>query len=270
MTAAISCIVNMAGRVIQGDLDTQPAHYAQRLGNEMYYRWKMANLQHWFTPLRRRLLRFAYSQLYTTYAFAYDTVAAAVSFGEWQAWGSLAMQFIGGPTSPVSEAREVLELAHGPGHLQLALRQAGYSAYGVDLSPQMSSLARQRLARAGVPVALAHASVYALPFADHSFHACISAFPAEFIDSPQVFRETRRVLVDGGSFIVVSAASLNKRTIAVRAIQLAYLAAGETALPVLTRPAVADLFIKTGFEFSEYRVSTQHATVNIWVGSRKG
>jgi len=90
----------------------------------------------------RGLIRFAFDQFYTTFAWTYDAVAAAVSFGEWQQWGRAAMPFL-------PRTGRLLEIAHGPGHLHLALRQAGYDAVGIDLSPQMSRMARRRALQAG-------------------------------------------------------------------------------------------------------------------------
>ena len=213
-------------------------------------------------PLHRRLLRLAFRQLYTTFAFAYDAVASAVSLGEWQEWGRTAMRFLPEGTP---EALAVLELAHGPGHLQLAMRQAGYRAVGLDLSPQMSALALHRLRRAGLLSSLVRASVFALPFPTGRFGACISTFPTEFIHSPQVLREVSRVLVERGRFIVIPAAPLRLRSATERTVQLAYTATGQ-GQSRSTPSKVGDLFAQAGFEFREQRVSTQHAVVIVWVG----
>lgn len=79
----------------------------------------------------RWLLQLGFRLLYNELAWTYDGVSWLVSLGRWQDWGKVALPFIRGPN--------ILELAHGPGHMQLALKSEGFQAYGIDLSPYMSS-----------------------------------------------------------------------------------------------------------------------------------
>ena len=216
-------------------------------------------------PFPTRLLRFGFQELYTHFAFLYDTIATVVSLGEWQAWGRVAIQFIGENTSGVSETPEVLELAYGPGHLHLTLRQAGYNVVGIDLSAQMSALASQRLQRAGLSNTLARANVFALPFPDASFDTLISTFPTEFIHAPQMLSEATRVLKTNGQLVVISAAPLHNTQMRERAVQLAYRVTRGGHMP---QPAVRDLFAQAGRSFTEHRVPTRHADVIVWVGVR--
>ena len=60
-----------------------------------------------------RLLNFFYRHLYHGLAFAYDAVAVLVSFGQWVEWTKATLPFI--------EGTRLLELGHGPGHLQRLL-----------------------------------------------------------------------------------------------------------------------------------------------------
>ena len=94
-----------------------------------------------------RLVRFGFRLLYQEMAWTYDLVSWAVSLGEWRAWQRAALPFVSG--------RHVLEIAHGPGHLLLALSTAGFTVSGLDLSPQMGRQARRRLRTAGHPSRLA-------------------------------------------------------------------------------------------------------------------
>ncbi len=66
--------------------------------------------------LIQRFLRVFFHLLYHPFAFAYDLVATVVSFGKWNEWVLSVIPFISGT--------RILELGHGPGHLQLALRRA--------------------------------------------------------------------------------------------------------------------------------------------------
>ena len=57
-----------------------------------------------------RFLNFFFHHLYHGLAFAYDLVAAIVSFGQWNEWTKTIIPYI--------EGTLLLELGHGPGHLQ--------------------------------------------------------------------------------------------------------------------------------------------------------
>jgi ubiquinone/menaquinone biosynthesis C-methylase UbiE len=135
-------------------------------------------------------------------AWTYDLVAWLVSFGQWKAWGRAAI--------PHLQGRCVLELAHGPGHLLVAMSRAGFSPVGLDLSPQMGRLANRRLSRTGIgmPV-LVRARAQALPFRAGSFDSVVSTFPTEFIFDPATLKEMSRVMGQGGRAVVVAGVTFN-------------------------------------------------------------
>jgi len=156
-------------------------------------------------------LRFFFRLLYTQLAWTYDLVACAVSLGQWNAWGRTAIPYLRG--------ERVLELAHGPGHLLVALAQRGLAPVGLDHSPHMGRLARRRLRRAGLPVPLVRARAQALPFCDGCFDSAVATFPTEFIAAPATWQEIARVLRapepaegrSGGRLVVVAWARLTGR-----------------------------------------------------------
>lgn len=219
-------------------------------------------------PLTSRLLRFGFRQLYTRFAWTYDAVAAVVSLGEWQVWGRAALRFIeeSGTSPDRKSSIGVLEIAHGPGHLHLSLRQAGYRAVGIDLSPQMSRIAAQRLRRAGLSNSLARANVMRLPFPDAAFDALISTFPAEFIFAPQTLREAARVLVAGGRLVIVPSATPHEGNLLIQAA---------TAWQRITRLSERDLdntrqlFMQAGFTFEQHSVPSHYADAVVWVCARR-
>ncbi len=156
--------------------------------------------------------------LYNEFAWTYDLVAWLVSFGQWKVWGRAAIPRLRGP--------RVLELAHGPGHLLVAMDRAGLSLVGLDLSPQMGRLARGKLRRAspamnrradtakpaqavwpsqsGVSTpGLVRARAQAMPFRAGSFDSVVSTFPAEFIFDPATLQEIARVMKPEGRAVVV-------------------------------------------------------------------
>jgi ubiquinone/menaquinone biosynthesis C-methylase UbiE len=204
----------------------------------------------------RNWVQYFFDQLYTNFAWAYDIVAMAASLGEWQRWGQAALAFL------PHEGR-VLEIAHGPGHLQVAMHQEGYQAIGIDLSPQMGRLARQRTYRYGVR--LARASALHLPFADGAFAGAVSTFPSSFIFAPQTLTEAYRVLRPGGVFVVVPMARLTGQGLLPSALRLAYRLTGQREdVDALGRRC----FEAAGFRFAQHTVITPRAEVMVWVGAK--
>ena len=167
-----------------------------------------------------RLTHFAFQQFYTTFAWTYDAVASLMSFGEWQAWGEAALNFV-----PANS--RVLEIAHGPGHLHLTLRQRGLNVISLDRSPQMAHLLSRRTSAHQFALRQLLADAHNLPFADDHFDCVLSTFPAEFIFAPATLAEVRRVLASGGRFIIVPSASFRAADLPTRLVQFSYRLTGQ-------------------------------------------
>jgi len=146
-------------------------------------------------------IRSFFRLLYHEMAWTYDLVAWLVSFGQWKVWGRAAI--------PRLRGRRVLELAHGPGHLLVAMRDAEFEPVGLDLSSQMGQLARERLRRAKLDVPLVRARAQALPFRAGSFDSVASTFPTEFIIHPATLTEIARVMGQGGRAVIVPGVLFN-------------------------------------------------------------
>jgi len=166
-------------------------------------------------------MRTFFRLLYNEFAWTYDLVAWLVSFGQWKAWGCAAISRLRGP--------RVLDLAHGPGHLLVAMRRAGFAPIGLDLSPQMGRLAkgrweRERSGADPLPTRerevapspsqgegwgqlrsppLVRARAQAMPFCSGTFDSIVSTFPAEFIFDPATLQEIARVMKPEGQTVVV-------------------------------------------------------------------
>ncbi len=166
-----------------------------------------------------RLVRLGFNLLYHQMAWSYDAVSWLVSLGQWRAWQEAAL--------PYARGGRVLELAHGPGHMLLALARAGYTVAGLDLSPQMGRLARRRLARTGCRVALVRGRGQALPFAANSFDTVYSSFPTPFILADETLQSVWRVLAPGGRLVLVPQAQLKDRGIAGRFVNWLYRITGQ-------------------------------------------
>jgi ubiquinone/menaquinone biosynthesis C-methylase UbiE len=145
--------------------------------------------------LRQRFMQVFFNLLYHPFAFAYDLVAATVSLGHWRDWVYGILPFI--------EGTRILELGHGPGHLQRILLDRGLVAVAMDKSATMGRLAKRRL---GSSHRLARALAQKIPFASESFDTVISTFPSEYIFDAQSLSEAHRVLRSSGRLIVLLAA----------------------------------------------------------------
>ena len=167
-----------------------------------------------------RFLTFFFHHLYHGLAFIYDAIAGMVSFGQWNEWTKTTLPFLTGT--------RILELGHGPGHLQHNILQSLQTlespsaqnvksrdftsplesfVVGLDESSQMSRLARKRLHRSGYTQPnLTRGLGQFLPFATESFDSLVATFPAPYIAEAQTLSEARRVLRNGGRLIVLPAA----------------------------------------------------------------
>lgn len=168
-------------------------------------------------------LRFFFRLLYNEFAWAYDLVAWVVSLGQWKAWGRTAIPHL----TSYLQCKQVLELAHGPGHLLVAMAEQGLSPVGLDLSSHMGRLARLRLRKDGLTVPLVRARAQALPFCDRCFGNAIATFPTEFILDRATLREVARVLRSGGHLVVVAWARLSERDMLSRFIGWLYQVTGQ-------------------------------------------
>jgi ubiquinone/menaquinone biosynthesis C-methylase UbiE len=143
-------------------------------------------------------LRVFFDLLYHQMAWTYDLVAAIVSLGQWKDWVHTAIPDLTGPA--------VLELGHGPGHLQQSLKRAGLRVFGLDRSRQMGHIAARRLKHADMPSSLVNGIAQKLPFPPGAFQQIVATFPTEYIADPLTLAEIYRVLAPGGVFVTIPVA----------------------------------------------------------------
>jgi ubiquinone/menaquinone biosynthesis C-methylase UbiE len=183
-------------------------------------------------------LRLFFRLLYNEFAWTYDWVACIVSLGQWTAWGRTALAYV--------EGRQVLELAHGPGHLLAAMAERGLQPVGLDLSPTMGRMAKRRLQNLGLTVPQVRARAQALPFRDESFDSTVATFPTEFILAGATLRETARVLRPRGRLVVVAWARLSSMDPVSRFIGWLYRITGQgEPLPGTGQVAAAEAGLTT-------------------------
>jgi ubiquinone/menaquinone biosynthesis C-methylase UbiE len=143
----------------------------------------------------KQFMRLFFRLLYHQLAFTYDLVAASVSFNRWKDWVMSVIPFI--------EGDRILEIGHGPGHLQRILLSRNLFAVAIDESRQMGYLAKRNtdgMAR------LTRGLAQHLPFPDQAFDTIVSTFPAHYINDPLTLAEVKRCLLNGGRFIILPVA----------------------------------------------------------------
>ena len=144
------------------------------------------------------LLKSFYKLLYHQLYWTYDSVAAMVSFGRWNEWVRSTLTDLKGP--------RILEIGHGPGHLLVAMSQAGFRPIGLDASRWMSHLAQRRLRKAGFQPALINGYTQYTCFQSGAFDQVVATFPAEYIFDPLTTKEIYRILAPAGYWVILCAA----------------------------------------------------------------
>jgi ubiquinone/menaquinone biosynthesis C-methylase UbiE len=123
----------------------------------------------------------------------------------------------------VKPGEKVLEIGCGTGHALIELAGAvGKEGYvgGVDISPGMVSVARQRVHHSGLDgrIWLKVGDATHLPYSDHQFQVEFMSFTLELfepIEIPVVLLECWRVLQPGGRLCLVSLVKKDVRPVAI-------------------------------------------------------
>jgi SAM-dependent methyltransferase len=94
-----------------------------------------------------------------------------------------------------------LDVGSGTGNYTIAMRRAGHSLYGIELSKTMLAGAVEKSRE----VRWHNADAQAIPFRDEVFHGATMTFVHHHLPEPVVaFREIRRVLRPGARFVLLN------------------------------------------------------------------
>jgi ubiquinone/menaquinone biosynthesis C-methylase UbiE len=225
----------------------------------------------------RTLRRFFFRLLYHQFAFCYDLVAATVSVGRWKDWVFSVIPFI--------EGDRILEIGHGPGHLQRALLSRNLLSVGLDQSSQMGRLARRNLTRffpsnngsapKNQPDAYAQTNLTRgvgqhLPFRNEAFDTLVATFPAEYIFDPKTLREAQRVLTTNGRFVILPGATITGRGILDRAMALLFRITGQTPpnISEILQERSKAPFTASGFRLETHELNIRSSLVFILVATK--
>jgi len=204
-------------------------------------------------PIRQWIVRFLsafFTLLYGSLAASYDFVAWSVSLGRWKSWVLACLPTLRGP--------RVLELGHGPGHLQVGLHEKSVQTFGIDLSGQMGKLAKSRLSKHGFPANLVRAEGQKLPFSNKSFDQIAATFPTEYISARKSLREIHRVAADNGDFVVILVAWITGKTLLERLMAALFRVTGQTGE---WDGAFSRLVAEAGFDVEEKTIKLKGSKV---------
>ncbi|MFD3164596.1 methyltransferase domain-containing protein [Herpetosiphon sp. NSE202] len=144
----------------------------------------------------QRLVIWAFERFYHEGAFTYDVVAWLMSQGYWSQWVLAAL--------PEIADQPLLEVGCGTGYVQKARQHQASLTVGLDESRQMLALSRRRAAQANLVRAVAQT----LPYADGSWSAVLSTFPAPYLFDRRSLAEIQRVLTNEGKLYIVDGGSI--------------------------------------------------------------
>lgn len=208
-------------------------------------------------------LRLFFHLLYHPFAWSYDLVAATVSLGRWQDWVRTVLPFV--------EGTHILEIGHGPGHLQRDLLNRDLHAVGLDESLHMGHLAKRNLSHNGYTrPSLLRGLAQFLPYPDETFDSVISTFPSNYIFDPETLLEVRRTLKTGGRLIVLPVAWIVGKTFLERSAAALFRATGQAPSdPVeIVKERLKQPFADTGFETKIEQVEVKSSLVLIVIAQK--
>ncbi len=129
--------------------------------------------------------------LFAPLGTSYDRVGATLSLGQDPRWRRFLVSRV-----PADGGR-VLDVATGTGLVAALLVRGGHPVTGLDQSPEMLAVARDRF---DGTVELVEASAEALPFPDAAFDHLTFTYLLRYVDAPgEVLRELVRVVKPGGT-----------------------------------------------------------------------
>ena len=154
--------------------------------------------------------------LFSTIADRYDLITVLLSFGQDQRWKRRLIRLAG----PLTCLR-VVDLACGTGDIARLASAAGGDVTGIDITPRMIALARERTRQSGLRrLRFLVGDMTAIPLPDNCADIVTTGYGLRNVpDLDKALAEIHRVLKPGGRFL-----SLDFNRPAVAPVRLAYFA----------------------------------------------
>lgn len=222
-----------------------------------------------FRELWVSTVKFGFRLLYNELAWTYDAVSWTVSLGHWRKWQTAALAYVQG--------EQVLEIAHGPGHMLVALHQKGYKTMGLDLSAAMGRQAADNLQQNDLTikndVPLIRSRVQDLPFTDGSFDTVLSQFPTAFIAEQETLGAVYRVLKPNGRLVILPEGHLTGEGMVRQTIDWLFKVTGQRPDDLATQAEMWGQFEmilqQVGFETAVHQHALEGSVATIIVGTKR-
>jgi SAM-dependent methyltransferase len=105
--------------------------------------------------------------------------------------------------SGVAEGETLLDVATGHGSAALAAARRGARVTGIDLTPELVAIARERAVQEGLEIQFDEGDAEHLPYDDDQFDNVVSSFGAMFApDQERTAAELLRVCRPGGTIVI--------------------------------------------------------------------
>jgi ubiquinone/menaquinone biosynthesis C-methylase UbiE len=153
-------------------------------------------------------LRQLYRLLYGRLVYFYDPLSSWISMGEWERWQKISLTDVIGP--------RVLDLACGTGTLLTRLPDFVKQPLGIDISPQMLAIAKEKGTRTNRRADLIRASATSLPIKSTTLSSILITFPPRDLINPESIREIYRVLEPSGHLVIIDNGLLKSRSVTAR------------------------------------------------------
>jgi demethylmenaquinone methyltransferase/2-methoxy-6-polyprenyl-1,4-benzoquinol methylase len=163
-------------------------------------------------------------RLFSTIADRYDLITVLLSYGQDRRWKRRLASLV-----PEAAGTMTLDVACGTGDIAFQLASRGARVVGLDITPRMLELARQRPEASALSVAFVAGDMTALPFPAGSFDVVSTGYGLRNVPTlPDALGEIARVLRSGG--LLVSLDFNRPQHSVMRAIYLGYLTVTGAAL----------------------------------------
>ena len=169
---------------------------------------------------KRRYVR----RLFSVIADRYDLITVLLSYGQDRRWKRRLASMVPHPASA-----RVLDLACGTGDIAFEIAAAGADVVGLDITPRMLELAREKSNDLAGKVWFVAGDMMALPFPGEAFSVVTTGYGLRNVpELPGALAEIRRVLAPGG--VLLSLDFDRPSSPLLRAVYLGYLTVVGSAL----------------------------------------